>query len=188
MEPRDFRIAKVEYLKDLLKQTMILTLAEPDQVRKCFQKKSRIKNNDISVQQHWPHSSFNRRQALFKLMREAKVRKPGFYYTLRLGFDDLVVHEKEPGGYYRPVPLQQFCILEDLPPLGANQERALGRPIGRDRAGSKRLNSTPVHKDQTASKQVRNDISDESSDEETVETTVDITVTNADRIKDSERT
>ena len=112
-----------------------------------------------------PHSLFNRQQALFKLMREAKEKKPGYYYQLRLGHNDLVVHEKEPGGYYRPIALQYFCVVEDLPPLGEQKERAPGRLKA---PYMKRPNSTPEHADQTANKIVRieeDDTTPEDTDE-----------------------
>ena len=139
---------------------MVVTLGDPEQVKKCMIMKERTRNNDISVNQHWPHASFNRRQALFRLMRDAKSRNPGFNYQLRLGHEDLVVHVKEPGGMYRPVSLQEFCVLEDLPLMGASHERALGRDKG---LSGKRGNTTPEHKDQAANKLAKGDCGDSHS-------------------------
>ena len=149
MCPDDFKLVKVEYLRDLSKQSMVVTLGDPDQTKKCLVQKARTRNDEVSVNQHWPHVSFNRRQALFRLMREAKKKNEGYNYQLRLGHDDLVVHAKEPGGLYRPVSLREFCVIEDLPLMGATHEKAPGRDRG---LKGKRENSTPEHRDQAANK------------------------------------
>ena len=154
MCPADFRLVKVEYLRDLSKQSMVINLGDPDQTKKCLVQKARTRNDEVSVNQHWPHVSFNRRQALFRLMREAKQNNVGYNYQLRLGHDDLVVNIKEPGGMYRPVSLREFCVVEDLPLMGATHEKAPGRDRG---LYGKRENSSPEHRDQAANKSAKID-------------------------------
>ena len=158
--PGQFEVVKADYNRDLNKQTLIVTLASPDQVRKCFFKQSKLLNRKVEIQTHFPPVTLQRRRTLFTWIQEARKKFTEKNFQLRLGDRDLEVFEKERGGIYYPLPLAAFAEdlgkdFETLPGLFKERETAIGRPATTE--PRKNDNSSPVHQEQRESKSTKTD-------------------------------
>ena len=157
MDKHEFNVLRADYHGDESRMSLIATLENKRQVTKCFIKHAGIRTEGISVQNHWPQISFQRRRELFMWMKDAKART-GNQYQLRLGTSDVEMFVKEPGGYYTPIPLVFFFEeagkrLEDLPGLYKKREVARGRKNARP-------NSSPVHSEEREARRFRTEATD----------------------------
>ena len=156
MEDHQFSIHAVQYKRNWSEATMIVTMTDEKYVTKALRRKAEVRNDTLKVNNCWPHFSFQRRRALFDLIKAARDRHPGTNFQVRLGATDFEIHEKPSGGHYHQIPMNFFLSLveadpDSVPGFYKLQEKSRGR------GNRKRGPSTPEHSDQSVSQRPRED-------------------------------